>query len=303
MLSMGRRVKFPRMVGVGRSDAPRAVVEARSRAVPASPAALWAVVSRPDAALLLPGAALVVPVPGGALSVVVVLGGPGAGVRVQEQLAGPAPMSLQTIDHTLGWSSTVRVEPRRGGARVHLEQSGQAPRLSARALHLQFELVAAPWLDTVDRVATGFADFPQQRPDLVAAAAGALPSETATLRVGRTLAASPAEVWQQLLQPDDGRQFWTGDGPLAVGDWLYTLVGEGPILGYVREVTAAVPGQRLTLRSVAGVHHESRNDWWLQETPAGTLVTLNHECATSHVGLPPVVDLALDGLQERLSKR
>ena len=157
-----------------------------------------------------------------------------------------------------------------------------------------------PWLEQLTAVATGFREWPQQRPDLIAAVVS---EQTATLRGSRTLPATSAEIWRVLVQPEEGRRFWTGEGQVRPGAWSWHVVGDGPVRAFVREVTEAVPHERLSLRSVAGAAHHHRVHWQLQEAAGGTLVTYDHECCASHVGLPPVVDQSLDQLEQRLAHR
>jgi hypothetical protein len=300
---MAAPVKFAGMVGAGWMDKPSTVTLARSRALDAPPEVVWELVSRPDAALLLEGPAMVVPVPGTALSCVLEVSTLGGYVRVREQLPAEAPWTLRTVDRTTGITITVRLEKRRSGSRVQLEQVIEVPRHAVRQYTANFELVAAPWLDAVATIATGFREFPAQRPDLVLAAAGRLGPETASLVGSRTVPAPPAATWASVLHRPDVLGFSTPDGPLAAGHWQYRIHTTDRVRATVHQVTACAATERLTLRSLAGDHHLAITDWILEDVPGGTRVTLSHSCATSHVGLPPMVDLALDALQERLTER
>lgn len=296
-------VKFAGMVAAGWMDKPTTVTLARSRSVAVQPEVLWALVSRPDAALLFDSSAMVVPVPGSALSCVLGVYTDGAVVRVQERLPVEVAWTLRTVDRTTDITIAVRVEKRRSGSRVHLEQAAEVPRHAARGYLATFELAAEPWLDAVATTGTGFREFPPQRPERVLGAAGQLGAETASLVASRTVPATAAATWASVLDRPHTIAFWTPDGALAAGHWQYRIHRADRLRATVQQVTACTVAERLTLRSLAGDHHLSITDWILEEVPGGTRVTLSHSCATSHIGLAPLLEPALDALRDRLAAR
>jgi hypothetical protein len=296
------------MVGSGWLETPRAVSLRRSRASVSPAETLWTVASREDAALLSPFTAMVVPVPApGRRFLCLVDEWDGRSqVRVVERLNRDDPWSLVTEDRSTGVTTAVAVTETRSGSRIQMEMSCEAPRAMARARLNSFEGQVAPWLEQVTRVAEGFTDVPEPRVEAVRAA-GRLGPDTASIRGRRAVPARRDEIWQLLTsstaQPPETYRFWTGPGPVAVGYWLCSITEAAGMQAVLREVIECIEGERLTLDTIAGGHHRALSGWALEDGPGGTVVSLTHECATSHVGLPPLVDLALDRLVGLLGDR
>ncbi|MDX6256691.1 MAG: hypothetical protein QOJ11_3025 [Frankiales bacterium] len=296
------------MAASGWTEKPKTVSVRRSRRSVSPAETLWAVTSREDAALLAPYTALVIPVPdpGRRLSCVVDEWERRSQVRVVERLAVADPWRLVTEDLSTGVTTTAVVTQARSGSRVQLEMSCEAPRTAARARLYSFEAEVAAWLEQVTRVAEGFAELPEPRLEAVRAA-GRLGPDTASIRGRRALRATRQEIWQLLtspaVHPPESHRFWSGAGPVAVGHWLCTITEAAGRPAELQEVVEYVEGELLTLTTVAGGHHRTHTAWTLEDGAGGTLVSLDHECATSHVGLPPVVELALDRVAGLLGDR
>ncbi|MDX6208012.1 MAG: hypothetical protein QOE24_403 [Frankiales bacterium] len=296
------------MVVSGWLETPRTVSLRRSRASVSPAETLWTVASREEAVLLSPFTAMVVPFPepGRRLACLIDEWEGRSRVRVVERLSVDDPWSLVTQDRSTGVTTTVVVTETRSGSRIHMEMSCEAPRAVARARLNSFEAQVAPWLEQVTRVAEGFAELPEPRVEAVRAA-GRLGPDTASIRGRRAVPATRHEIWQVLTstaaQPPETYRFWTRTGPVVVGHWLCSITEAAGMQAVVREVVECIEGERLTFDTVAGGHHRALSGWALEDGVGGTVVSLTHECATSHVGLPPLVDLALDRLLGLLGDR
>jgi hypothetical protein len=276
------------MIGDAWMHKRKAVELRRSRVTPAAAQDVWAVVSRPDLALTLDQAGLVIPVPYDQRFSLLVLPWNGQNyVRVMERVAVDQPHTIMTIDRTAGGTTRLAVRESRGGGRMDLQLTGEAERPIARQMLDAYEQSAGPWLETLAAIAEGRRPFPAPRPDAVLLAAGVVGPASASIPASAVVTGTAQECWD-LVTPSNqsvpGR-FWVTPGPPAAGHWMGTIQGGERLAGLVTEVVEYEEPSRLTVRSLAGDNHPSLTSWQFAPAPGGTHVTFNHRCATSHVGL------------------
>lgn len=286
------------MIGDGWLAAEREASAQRSLVTPASPDEMWAIVSRPDLALIEPGVALVLPVPDDPRPLTLV-------VRTRDGLTTAAVIEsvpygeqrgIASLAHPTGITTSYTVQPASIGSRLRMRLSAVRPRPQARELRDYFDFVLEDRLEAIRRIAAGTRELAQPRPADVLAAALSLDAPSATIPASRTFSHAAQAIWA-IVVPRTG---WVYGAGLAAGSWRCRV--DDQFRGELSEVLEVEEPTRYASRSLAGAPHPTLSTWTLEPVAGGTKVTLEHRCATSHVGLAGSVEDSLDRLQALLER-
>ena len=119
---------------------------------------------------------------------------------------------------------------------------------------------------------------------------------------------TPGDVWSALdfegVDSAGTTHFRTGPRANAPGGirWAVRHDDASAHAG-AAQVLHQVPGRTRSLRRLGEPFHPALTTWTVNASPQGTVLTYDHECATSHAAMYDHVTTALDLVERRLRER